>query len=101
MAPEEAPDTLRPCYPGAQPPSSREQALCYSSRMDNHETRLEIRLQEAEIKLAFLERELGEYKEAVNAMHDLLTRLEKQVQELKEGEDSSRNIEEFWKPEEP
>jgi uncharacterized coiled-coil protein SlyX len=65
--------------------------------MDNHEERL----QEAEIKLAFLERELGDYKEAVDSMHEILTRLEKQVQELKDGEESSRNIEEFWKPEEP
>jgi uncharacterized coiled-coil protein SlyX len=65
--------------------------------MDNHEERL----QEAEIKLAFLERELETYREAVDTMHDLLTRLEKQVQELKDGEDSSRDIEEFWKPESP
>ncbi len=64
---------------------------------ENHEARL----QEAEIKLAFLERELGEYKEAVDSMHALITRLEKQVQELKDGEDSSRGIEEFWKPQEP
>ena len=69
--------------------------------MENNGTPLEIRLQEAEIKLAFLERELGEYKEAADSMHGLLTRLEKQVQELKDGEESSRNIEEFWKPEEP
>ena len=70
--------------------------------MENHETRLpDIRLQEAEIKLAFLERELETYKEAVNAMHDLLVKLEKQVQELKDGEDSSRGMEEFWKPQEP
>ena len=64
---------------------------------ENHEARLE----EAEIKLAFLERELGEYKEAVDSMHELLTRLERQVQELKDGEESSRNIGDFWKPEEP
>jgi uncharacterized coiled-coil protein SlyX len=69
--------------------------------MDNAAENLETRLQEAEIKLSFLERELGEYKDAVDSLHALVSRLEKQVQELKDGEDSSRNIEEFWKPESP
>ena len=64
---------------------------------ENHEARL----QEAETKLAFLERELNEYKEVVDSMHTLLTRLEKQVQELKNGEESSREIGDFWKPEAP
>jgi uncharacterized coiled-coil protein SlyX len=61
----------------------------------------EARLQEAEIKLAFLERELEEYKEAVGLLHERLARLEKQVRELKEAGESSRKLEEFWKPEEP
>ena len=73
--------------------------------MENHEANpeapLETRLHEAEYKLAFLERELEEYKEALGLLHDLLTRLEKQVQDLKEASESSRKIEEFWKPEEP
>ena len=59
------------------------------------------RLQEAEIKLAFLERELEEYKEAVGSLHDRLARLEKQVEGLKDGQESSRSLDEFWKPEDP
>jgi len=69
--------------------------------MENQDASLVARLHEAEYKLAFLERELDEYKEAVGLLHDLLTRLEKQVQDLKEGAESSRKMEEFWKPEEP
>jgi uncharacterized coiled-coil protein SlyX len=65
--------------------------------MENQEERL----QEAEIKLAFLERDLEEYKEAVGSLHDRLAQLEKQVQKLQDGEESSRKLEEFWKPEEP
>jgi len=61
----------------------------------------EERLHEAEYKLAFLERELEEYKEAVSLLHERLTRLEKQVQELKDGAESSRTMEDFWKPEAP
>jgi chromosome segregation ATPase len=62
---------------------------------------LDERLQEAEIKLAFLEREIEEYKEGVGLLHELLGRLEKKVQDLKDGEESSRKLDEFWKPEEP
>ena len=62
---------------------------------------LESRLQEAEIKLSFLERELTEYKDVVNELHALLAKLEKQVKELKEDKDSTRTVEDYWKPEEP
>lgn len=46
----------------------------------------ETRLQDAEIKLAFLEKELGEYREAVDALHAELTRLERRVRELEARE---------------
>jgi uncharacterized coiled-coil protein SlyX len=69
--------------------------------MESPLANLDSRLLDAEMKIAFLERELDEYKDVVNEMHTLLTRLEKQVQELKDGKDSTRNVEDYWKPEEP
>lgn len=41
------------------------------------------RLQETEIRLAFLDRELGEYKDAVQTLHARLEILEKTVESLK------------------
>jgi uncharacterized coiled-coil protein SlyX len=68
--------------------------------MENPLENLEARLQESEIRFAFLERELEAYKDAVSHLHERLMGLEKRVRELKDGE-SSRKLEEFWKPEEP
>jgi chromosome segregation ATPase len=50
----------------------------------NPEARLQKNLEDAEVKLAFLERELGEYKEAVQDLHARLARLESAVKELQE-----------------
>ncbi len=43
----------------------------------------EHRVQETEIKLAFLDKELDEYKEAVQTLHSRLELLEKTVERLK------------------
>jgi uncharacterized coiled-coil protein SlyX len=53
--------------------------------MSSDPDHLESRLQETEIRLAFLERELDEYKEAVNQLHGLTARLEKELTELLAG----------------
>jgi uncharacterized coiled-coil protein SlyX len=41
------------------------------------------RIQETEIRLAFLDKELEEYKEAVHTLHTRLEQLEKTVEALK------------------
>ncbi len=46
---------------------------------------LQTRLQETEIKLAFLEKELGEYKEALHTLHTRLDATERTLQQLQES----------------
>jgi uncharacterized coiled-coil protein SlyX len=45
----------------------------------------EARLQETEIKLAFLEKELDEYKDAVQGLHARLDQMEKTLKEWQEA----------------
>lgn len=49
----------------------------------------ETRLQEAEIKLAFLEKELADYREAVDELHAELSRLARRVKALEAGEEAA------------
>jgi uncharacterized coiled-coil protein SlyX len=54
---------------------------------------LETRLQESEIKLAFLEKELDEYKEAVQTLHHRLEEVTNLVNALRnEGQDSGGGV---------
>jgi uncharacterized coiled-coil protein SlyX len=54
--------------------------------MDNRE----VRLREAEIKLAFLERDLDEYKEVVQELHLRLARMEKAVRDLEAAREAAQ-----------
>jgi prefoldin subunit 5 len=55
---------------------------------------MEAHVQETEIKLAFLEKELEAYKEAVQELHARLTSLEKTVRELGDAAGSAQDASE-------